>query len=426
VIVADVDEFIFHPDLPAYLARCAEAGITVLRGIGFEMFAEDFPASSAALTDAVTRGTRSVGFDKLCAFRPDAVEHTNFSPGRHQASPTGDVVWPAQREILLLHYHQLGVPYVIARSEEMRKVLREGDIKNGWGAHYLWSADRIAEEWTKLRAASGPVPGLGALSHVGPANYDEEAIVVQTGLMDSAWYLERYPDLAAAAVDPVAHFCVHGWKENRQPNLYFEPEWYLANPPSARLAGGNPLIHYARHGEPAGARPAPGFDPAQYRRHYGLAEGMSPLRHYLENRHAGSFIPISDFAVIQYVKGDLTPVLAPRDPPEEYFKRDQEVPAGTAAGRDTRDTVMPSYREITEVLGLDLVGASGPVSVDPRALLEVISRFIGQIDVDEEGYRREYPDVAQAIERGEILSARDHFLEFGYFEGRNPTPPAAE
>ena len=87
---------------------------------------------------------------------------------------------------------------------------------------------------------------------------------------------------------------------------------------------------------------------------------------------------------------------------------------------------MPSYREITEVLGFELVGASDPVSVDPRALLEVIGRFIRQIDVDEDGYRREYPDVAQAIERGEILSARDHFLEFGYFEGRNPTPPAGE
>jgi len=87
---------------------------------------------------------------------------------------------------------------------------------------------------------------------------------------------------------------------------------------------------------------------------------------------------------------------------------------------------MPGYREITEILGFDLIAAANPVSVDPRALLEVIGRFIRQIDVDEDGYRREYADVARAIERGEILSARDHFLEFGYFEGRNPTPPAAE
>jgi hypothetical protein len=262
---------------------------------------------------------------------------------------------------------------------------------------------------------------LGELSHVDPADYDEEAIVVQTGLMDIPWYLEQYPDVAAANLDPVAHFCIHGWKENRLPNPYFEPDWYLANHPAARIAGGNPLIHYARHGEPAGAWPSPGFDPAAYRRQYGLAEAESPLRHYIANRQSVSFIPISDFDAIQYRKGDLSPVLAPRNPSAEYVKRGRELPAGTAAGRDT---VIPSYREITEVLGFDLVSASNPVSVDPQALLELVGRFIRQIDVDEAGYRREYPDVAQAIERGEIVSARDHFLEFGYFEGRDPTPPA--
>jgi hypothetical protein len=55
---------------------------------------------------------------------------------------------------------------------------------------------------------------------------------------------------------------------------------------------------------------------------------------------------------------------------------------GTAA---QRDSVMPSYREITEVLGFDLMNASNPVSVDPRALLEVIGRFIRQIDVEANG-----------------------------------------
>jgi len=55
---------------------------------------------------------------------------------------------------------------------------------------------------------------------------------------------------------------------------------------------------------------------------------------------------------------------------------------GTAA---QRDSVMPSYREITEVLGVDLMSASHPVSVDARALLEVIGRFIRQIDVEANG-----------------------------------------
>jgi hypothetical protein len=414
VIVADIDEFVFHPNLRAYLSLSIDAGVTALRGVGFEMVAEEFPSSPSPLTDTMTRGARSAGLDKLCAFTPDAIAETNFSPGRHQASPTGHVVWPAQREILLLRYHYLGVPYVIERSERMKELLRDGDLKNGWGSQHLWSAERIAEEWNQLYTASGPVPGLGELSHLEPADYDEEALVAATGLLDGAWYLERYPDVAAAGVEPIAHFCAHGWKEHRQPNAYFEPDWYLANHAPARLAGGNPLIHYARYGESAGARPSPRFDPDDYRRRYGLAEGESPLRHYLSQRASEADAAISDSELIQYGRDDSRPLLEPRGREEP-----DQIPAG-------RDDVMPSYREITEVLGFDLVAASNPVSLDPRVLLQVLDRFIRQTDVDEDGYRRAYPDVAQAIERGEILSARDHYLEFGYFEGRDPTPPAAE
>jgi len=220
--------------------------------------------------------------------------------------------------------------------------------------------------------------------------------------------------VAAAAVDPIAHFCAHGWKENRQPNAYFEPAWYLANHAPARLAGGNPLIHYSRYGESAGARPSPRFDPDGYRRRYGLGEGESPLRHYLSQRASRAEAAISDLELIQYRREFSPPLLEPRGREEP-----DQIPAG-------RDDVMPSYREITEVLGFDLMAASNPLSLDPRVLLQVLDRFIRQTDVDEDGYRRAYPDVAQAIERGEILSARDHYLEFGYFEGRDPTPPAAE
>jgi len=95
-----------------------------------------------------------------------------------------------------------------------------------------------------------------------------------------------------------------------------------------------------------------------------------------------SWIPISDFDFIQYRKAHSPPVLGPRNPSAEHVTRAQEPLMGTAA---QRDSVMPSYREITEVLGFDLMNASNPVSVDPRALLEVIGRFIRQIDVEANG-----------------------------------------
>jgi len=41
--------------------------------------------------------------------------------------------------------------------------------------------------------------------------------------------------------------------------------------------------------------------------------------------------------------------------------------------------------------------------------------------VDEEWYLTTYPDVADGIEAGNIVSATEHFLSNGYAEGRLPS-----
>lgn len=45
-----------------------------------------------------------------------------------------------------------------------------------------------------------------------------------------------------------------------------------------------------------------------------------------------------------------------------------------------------------------------------------------EIEVDEEWYFKAYPDIAEAAKAGQIASAKQHFLAFGYAEGRLPTP----
>ncbi|WP_146287318.1 hypothetical protein [Gemmobacter aquaticus] len=51
----------------------------------------------------------------------------------------------------------------------------------------------------------------------------------------------------------------------------------------------------------------------------------------------------------------------------------------------------------------------------------LLRRLLHAIEIDEEWYRRAYPDVDQAIRDGAVKSARDHFLNSGYFEGRLPS-----
>lgn len=52
--------------------------------------------------------------------------------------------------------------------------------------------------------------------------------------------------------------------------------------------------------------------------------------------------------------------------------------------------------------------------------IEVIKLLLQSVDVDETWYRVKYPDVADAIDEGMFRSAKHHFIEAGYFEGRLP------
>jgi glycosyltransferase involved in cell wall biosynthesis len=51
------------------------------------------------------------------------------------------------------------------------------------------------------------------------------------GLMDAEWYRRTYSDVAAAGVDPVLHFLLHGWREGRDPSASFSTTAYVAAHP---------------------------------------------------------------------------------------------------------------------------------------------------------------------------------------------------
>jgi hypothetical protein len=53
-------------------------------------------------------------------------------------------------------------------------------------------------------------------------------------------------------------------------------------------------------------------------------------------------------------------------------------------------------------------------------LKSVMKSLLRGVSVDEVWYRRVYPDVDQAIRDGGYKSAKHHFVEDGYFEGRRP------
>lgn len=62
------------------------------------------------------------------------------------------------------------------------------------------------------------------------------------------------------------------------------------------------------------------------------------------------------------------------------------------------------------------------VSMSYNVFLQMIKKVLATVDVNEAWYLQQYDDIAIAIKNGVVKSARQHFIEDGYFEGRLPFP----
>src|SRR5260370_36331546 len=235
----------------------------------------------------MTRGVRFLPFDKLAIFDPSAIQEMNYGTGRHEASPTGRVIWEERSQVKLLHYKRLGADYVSERNGILSRGIRSGDIAKNCGLHYFASHDEVVAEHNALGRFATPVPDLpGAGTQFAPvatevAPATEPAVLPDSGLFQGGWYLAAYPDVADSELDPLEHFCHRGWREGRKPNAHFDPAWYLKAYGEALGRDVNPLVDYITHGESAGRRPFPAFDPVKYRARHRLGRDESPLPPYL-------------------------------------------------------------------------------------------------------------------------------------------------
>ena len=69
---------------------------------------------------------------------------------------------------------------------------------------------------------------------------------------------------------------------------------------------------------------------------------------------------------------------------------------------------------------LNLTSSRGRTRVDMtyEDLQKMIRTLLEVVEFDELYYLSRYPDVATGIRQGHIGSAREHFVDHGYFEGR--------
>jgi hypothetical protein len=141
--------------------------------------------------------------------------------------------------------------------------------------------------WLRWRWIALALRGLGWL-FAGPPAYFAHRInrrrIERSGVFDAAWYLERYPDVAAGPRDPLEHYARFGAREGRQPNPYFEPEWYWLQCPVAAALRLNPLVHYLRKGAARGLSPHPEAGSATRPDRHPAVRAYPTLLHYLMAR----------------------------------------------------------------------------------------------------------------------------------------------
>ncbi len=85
-------------------------------------------------------------------------------------------------------------------------------------------------------------------------------------------------------------------------------------------------------------------------------------------------------------------------------------------------TYIPAFKLLKERLSIVTVNGHLKVNNTYDEFLNLVRLLLGSVTVDEAWYLAEYPDIAEAVAAGEVKSARHHFIDSGYFEGRLPGP----
>lgn len=114
VMIADGDEFIYHPNMVDVLAQETEKGSSILWCKGFAMIAEAPPSGDGQIYDEIRLGLPDKLENKWTVFDPKIT--VRFRKGRHGGAILKDrAIINADTGIKMLHYRYLGDEYLIER-----------------------------------------------------------------------------------------------------------------------------------------------------------------------------------------------------------------------------------------------------------------------------------------------------------------------
>ena len=156
VIVCDVDEFLYHPQISSYIRQAAHSRITLPDVIGYNMICDKFPdyKTDKTIVEQVNEGVRYDLFDKHILFDPHRIVEINYGYGSHRCEPCG-ITRRGKISLKLLHYKNMGLDYLIARNHSIAPRVSDNNKRMGIGVHYLFNdqmlTDRFNEDYAQRK-----------------------------------------------------------------------------------------------------------------------------------------------------------------------------------------------------------------------------------------------------------------------------------
>ncbi len=120
LIVCDIDEILYHPDIRNKLIEYKNNGITIPKVEGFDMISLEFPEFEKRkyLPEIINRGIKDEKWlNKNIIFNPEKIIDMNYDLGSHRCEPTGEIKYSTNYDFKLLHYKWLSYEYLIENSK---------------------------------------------------------------------------------------------------------------------------------------------------------------------------------------------------------------------------------------------------------------------------------------------------------------------
>ena len=157
VVVADLDELLYAPDLKGRLAQLEAEGKTIIKPVGYNMISETFPRPGN-ITDQVKCGVRCEAYSKQIIFDPTAIEEINYAVGAHTCEPQGLVrIYKSDGDIKVLHYKFLSMNYYLEKCEEMAKNMNAENLAKGWGVQAKYTTEQNVAVFNNILAEAKEV-----------------------------------------------------------------------------------------------------------------------------------------------------------------------------------------------------------------------------------------------------------------------------